>query len=87
MVSLPQMIKLWDLRINKCMLTLTDSVTHRPENRISSVMYDGHRSRFLTAATRPYVWPHVSVTVNSMGARRRAGWVEGSTATRVETLI
>mmetsp|Transcript_13415 Transcript_13415/g.44193 ORF Transcript_13415/g.44193 Transcript_13415/m.44193 type:complete len:870 (+) Transcript_13415:164-2773(+) len=61
-LSTDKCIKVWDLRNHKCIQTIIDEEVHRPENRITAIMYDAKRSRLVTATSKPTVWPHVCTT-------------------------
>ena len=42
-VSIDKVIKIWDIRSNKCMQTIIDSGIYWPENRISAITYNPAR--------------------------------------------
>ena len=51
-LSTDKVIKIWDIRSNKCMQTITDKTEYRPENRISAIAFNPQRKAIVTGATR-----------------------------------
>lgn len=51
-LSTDKVIKIWDLRSNKCMQTIIDKEDYWPENRITSIMYNRDRRCIVTGAVK-----------------------------------
>jgi WD40 repeat protein len=58
-MSMDHVIKVWDLRTNKCIQTLTTSDWPRPHDALAqTIIYDAARKRLITSAKKPFVWEH-----------------------------
>lgn len=49
-------IKVWDIRNQKCVATITDSTNQLPENSFSAMLYDRHNEQLLTGSGRPQMY-------------------------------
>lgn len=65
-------IKLWDIRTFRCIQTFREKRTFRPQDRLTSLMYDRQNDRIITGTTELHVW-----TVNS----EELSWTEPSQQT------
>ena len=66
-LSTDKTIKIWDLRTNRCVQTMEDENTYRPEDRISVMMHDPKRRQLVTGTTRLRSWKQVMKTKESEG--------------------
>ena len=55
-LSTDKVLKIWDIRTNKCIQTIQDETDYWPENRISSIMYNPYKETIVTGAVRPKLW-------------------------------
>ena len=51
-LSMDKVVKIWDIRSNKCMQTITDKTDYWPENRISAIAFNPQRKAIVTGATK-----------------------------------
>jgi len=56
-LSFDKVIKVWDVRSHRCLQTITDSTSYRPENRITSLIYDQAHGCLVSCAVKPRTWP------------------------------
>ena len=56
-LSTDKVIKIWDMRMQKCLQTIQDKVKHRPEDCLTTMFFDRDRNRLLTASGMIDVWP------------------------------
>eukprot|EP01083_Nonionella_stella_P153482 493178_1 len=61
-LSTEKVIKIWDVRNFRCVQTIYDDSNYRPENRISTMMFDSCNNRLVTGTNRIQLWPIKSVT-------------------------
>jgi WD40 repeat protein len=54
--SVDKVVKLWDVRTMRCLQTIVDDVQHRPENKITAIMFDRQNHRLVTAAKKMYAY-------------------------------
>lgn len=66
-LSTDKMIKVWDLRSNRCIQTLEDDNVYRPEDRLTVMMHDSKRRQLLTGTTKLRSWKQVLKTRDSEG--------------------
>jgi WD40 repeat protein len=66
-LSTDKTIKVWDLRTNRCMQTMEDENTYRPEDRISVMLHDPKRRQLITGTTKLRPWKQVMKTRQSEG--------------------
>ena len=48
-------LQVWDIRNNRCLQTLTDKQKHRPEDALTSLMYDSQQKQLLSGSVLPKV--------------------------------
>ena len=51
-LSTDKVIKIWDLRTNKCMQTIMDKEHYWPENKITSLMFNGMKKCIVSGAVK-----------------------------------
>ena len=69
-MSVDHVIKIWDLRTNKCLQTINEEDwLKREEAHPVAMLYDGTHRRMVTAAYKPYVWDHKMVMQDTVGHR------------------
>lgn len=51
-LSTDKVIKIWDLRTNKCMQTIMDKEHYWPENKITSLMFNGVKKCIVSGAVK-----------------------------------
>lgn len=69
-MSVDNVIKVWDLRTNKCTQTIThDEWPQSEDAQPLSMVYDSGRKRLITAARRPYMWQHKLIMKDRTGHR------------------
>ncbi len=67
-MSADHVIKLWDLRNNRCMQTILEKNWPLPhEASPSAMVYDSRRSRVVTVAHQPMYWRHVCCADDQQG--------------------
>lgn len=64
--SIDKYVKVWDMRNFRCLQTIQDKASYRPEDRLSAIVYDPVRSQLLTASTSLRPWPMVKVAKRSV---------------------
>jgi len=55
-LSVDKVIKVWDVRTNKCFQTIVDKADYWPENRITEIMYSPAKKAIVAGAVRPKQW-------------------------------
>ena len=55
--SVDKTVKLWDMRMQRCLQTVADKTKYRPEDRLSAFAFDSHRGQLFTASTALRPWP------------------------------
>ena len=55
-LSVDKVIKVWDVRTNKCFQTIVDKADYWPENRITEIMYSKAKKAIVAGAVRPKQW-------------------------------
>lgn len=69
-LSTDHVIRLWDLRNQKCLQTIVPTDWPRKEDSLpTSILYDGVRHRLLTATTCPAYWQHACPADDMIGHR------------------
>jgi WD40 repeat protein len=69
-LSSDHIIKLWDLRTNKCVQTVAEDDWIKPDEAQPNAMaYDGTRKRLITGVKRPYLWEHKLAMRDASGHR------------------
>ncbi|KAL2912296.1 hypothetical protein HK105_208211 [Polyrhizophydium stewartii] len=66
-LSVDKDIKIWDIRKQQCLQTITDSVVHRPEDIISAIMFNPHARNVVTgtyALNAYYLKEQTAITDN-----------------------
>lgn len=66
-LSTDKTMKIWDLRTNRCIQTMEDENTYRPEDRISVMLHDSRRRQLITGTTKLRPWKQVMRTRESEG--------------------
>jgi WD40 repeat protein len=66
-LSTDKTIKIWDLRTNRCIQTMEDENTYRPEDRIAVLLHDPKRRQLVTGTTRLRPWKQVLKSRESEG--------------------
>lgn len=68
-------VKVWDVRTFKCVQTIQETQTYRPEDQITSLFYDASHRRLMAGGSRPHSWLMRSSSVGgvySHGSELRA---------------
>lgn len=69
-MSVDNVIKVWDLRTNKCTQTIThDEWPSSEDAQPLSMVYDSDRKRLITATRRPFMWQHKLIMKDRTGHR------------------
>lgn len=69
-LSSDHIIKVWDLRTNKCAQTISADDWPKLEDASPvAIAYDGTRKRLVTTIKKPYVWEHKLVMQDTTGHR------------------
>lgn len=69
-MSMDNVIKVWDLRTNKCTQTITQDEWPQSEDaQPHSMVYDTGRKRLITASRRPFMWEHKLIMKDRTGHR------------------
>lgn len=68
-LSTDHVVKLWDLRTNKCVQTLAEDDWPKGEEQPVAMAYDAGRKRLITAGKKPYLWEHKLVMRDASGHR------------------
>jgi len=69
-MSVDNVIKVWDLRTNKCTQTIThDEWPQSEDAQPLSMVYDTGRKRLITASRRPFMWEHKLIMKDRTGHR------------------
>lgn len=55
-LSVDKVIKVWDVRTNKCFQTIVDKADYWPENRITEIMYSPAKKAIVAGAVQPKQW-------------------------------
>ncbi|KAA6426925.1 MAG: hypothetical protein FRX49_03249 [Trebouxia sp. A1-2] len=70
-LSADKVIKVWDIRNNRCLQTLTDKQKHRPEDALTCLMYDPQQKQLLSGSVLPKAWRAIHLKPDS-SLRRHA---------------
>lgn len=69
-MSVDNVIKVWDLRTNKCTQTITHEMWPQSEDaQALGMVYDSGRKRLITASRRPFMWQHKLIMKDRTGHR------------------
>ena len=74
-VALDKVIMCWCSRTLRCVQTLTDDTSYRPENIVSVVHYDASARAMLTAGNRLTLWPQRAASAVPKAKRTHDGAV------------
>ena len=64
--SVDKCIKVWDLRSHKCLQSIHDKTSYRPEDKITAMAFDRQHARLLTGTTRLRTWPLIKKAQRSI---------------------
>ncbi|KAL3142584.1 hypothetical protein ABBQ38_002902 [Trebouxia sp. C0009 RCD-2024] len=64
-LSSDKVIKVWDIRNNRCLQTMTDKQKHRPEDALTCLLYDAKQQHLLSGSVLPKVWQAVHLKPDS----------------------
>ncbi|KAL3152253.1 hypothetical protein ABBQ32_001332 [Trebouxia sp. C0010 RCD-2024] len=64
-LSSDKVIKVWDIRNNRCLQTMTDKQKHRPEDALTCLLYDAKQQQLLSGSVLPKVWQAVHLKPDS----------------------
>ena len=55
-LSVDKVIKVWDIRMFRCVQTLQDEERHRPEDKVTNVYYNHAHNHIITTSNYVSVW-------------------------------
>lgn len=73
-LSADKVIKVWDIRTNRCFQTITNATNYWPENCLYCLCYDQQKQRIISGSTKPVVFERKNEEVVGIMPIRAALW-------------